>query len=91
MYCDNIIYMHLQRAKASLSAAQKLNPNVKVTADTTPIEENDASFFTKFDLVIATECSPITYAKISSDCRNAKVKLFIADVFGLFGYFFQDM
>lgn len=83
--------MYLQRAKASLSAAQKLNPNVTVTADTTPIEENDASFITKFDLVIATECSPITYAKISSDCRNAKVKLFTADVFGLFGYFFQDV
>jgi len=68
-----------------------LNPNVKVIADTTPIEEEDSSFVAKFDLVIATECSPNTYKKISEDCRNAKVKLFIADVYGLFGYLFQDM
>ncbi|CAI6344059.1 unnamed protein product [Macrosiphum euphorbiae] len=60
------------RAKASFSAAQKLNPNVKVIVDTTPIEENVDSFVTSFDLVIATECSP-------------------TDVYGLFGYFYQDV
>jgi len=81
----------LQRAKASLSAAQKLNPNVKVIADTTPIEENVEGFVASFDVVIATECSQETYKKLNEDCRRAKVKLFIADVYGLFGYFFQDV
>uniref|UniRef100_A0A2H8U0D2 SUMO-activating enzyme subunit 1 n=1 Tax=Melanaphis sacchari TaxID=742174 RepID=A0A2H8U0D2_9HEMI len=79
------------RAKASMSAAQKLNPNVKVIVDTTPIEQNVDSFVTAFDVVIATECSPSTYKRLSEFCRKAQVKLFIADVYGLFGYFFQDI
>ncbi|XP_060863076.1 SUMO-activating enzyme subunit 1 [Metopolophium dirhodum] len=79
------------RAKASLSAAQKLNPNVKVIVDTTPIEENVDSFVASFDVVIATECSPTTYKRLSENCRNSNVKIFIADVYGLFGYFYQDV
>ncbi|XP_016656529.1 SUMO-activating enzyme subunit 1 [Acyrthosiphon pisum] len=79
------------RAKASLSSAQKLNPNVKVIVDTTPIEENVDSFVTSFDLVIATECSPSTYKRLSENCRKSNVKIFIADVYGLFGYFYQDV
>lgn len=81
----------MQRAKASLSAVQKLNPYVKVTADTTPFEQNDDKFVGSFDIVIATDCSPQTYKRLNEDCRKANVKLFIADVFGLFGYFFQDV
>ncbi|XP_015378939.1 PREDICTED: SUMO-activating enzyme subunit 1 [Diuraphis noxia] len=79
------------RAKASLNAAQKLNPNVKVKADTTPIEENVDSFITLFDVVIATECSSSTYKRLSEVCRKANVMIFIADVYGLFGYFYQDV
>ncbi|KAL4122885.1 hypothetical protein QTP88_015144 [Uroleucon formosanum] len=79
------------RAKASLSAAQKLNPNVKVIVDTTPIEENVDNFVSSFDVVIATECSPNTYRRLSEHCRKANVKIFIADVYGLFGYFYQDV
>jgi len=74
-----------------LSAAQKLNPNVKVIVDTTPIEENVDSFVSSFDIVIATECSPNTYKRLSDNCRKANVLIFIADVFGLFGYFYQDV
>jgi len=74
-----------------LSAAQKLNPNVKVIVDTTPIEENVDSFVDSFDVVIATECSPTTYKRLSENCRNFDVKIFIADVYGLFGYFYQDV
>lgn len=81
----------MQRAKASLEAAQKLNPNVKVIADTTPIEENVDNFVENFDIVVATECSPDTYKRLSLFCRKASIKLFIADVYGLFGYFFQDV
>lgn len=74
-----------------MSAAQKLNPNVKVIVDTTPIGEKNDTFVSDFDVVIATECSPSTYKRLNEDCRKAKVKLFIADVYGLFGYFYQDM
>lgn len=74
-----------------MSAAQTLNPNVKVIVDTTPIEENVDSFVTSFDLVIATECSPSTYIRLSENCRKFNVKIFIADVYGLFGYFYQDV
>lgn len=83
--------MCLQRAKASLAAAQKLNPNVKIIADTTPIEENIDNFVASFDIVIATECSPYTYKRLNENCRRTNVKLFVADVFGLFGYFLQDV
>jgi len=68
-----------------------LNPNVKVIVDTTPIEQNVDNFVESFDLVIATECAPSTYTRISENCRKAKVPLFMGDVYGLFGYFFFDM
>lgn len=71
--------------------AQKLNPNVKVFADSTPIEENAEDFVSSFDVVLATECSPETSKKLNEDCRKYKVLLLIGDVFGLFGYFFQDV
>lgn len=74
-----------------MDAAQKLNSNVKVLADTVPIEENVDNFVENFDIVVATECSPDTYKRLNLSCRKAEVKLFIADVYGLFGYFFQDV
>lgn len=74
-----------------MSAAQKLNPNVKVIADTVPIQENLDNFITMYDVVIATECSSSTYKRLSELCRKANIMLFIADVYGLFGYFYQDV
>lgn len=56
-----------------------------------PIYDNDDNFVATFDVVIATECSPDTYKRLNENCRKAKVKLFIADVYGLFGYFLQDV
>ncbi|XP_050541810.1 SUMO-activating enzyme subunit 1 [Daktulosphaira vitifoliae] len=79
------------RSKASVNAAQKLNPNVIVTADTSPIDDNDENFVKSFHVVIATECSPVTYEKLNQHCKKANVKLFVADVYGLFGYMFQDV
>ncbi|VVC25247.1 Hypothetical protein CINCED_3A022575 [Cinara cedri] len=79
------------RAKASLANAQKLNPNVTVTADIKSIEEEEEDFVSKFDVVIATECFPAIYRKINENCRKHKVNLYIADVFGFFGYFVQDV
>lgn len=79
------------RAVASLERAQALNPLVKVTADTDGVDDKDDDFFTKWSVVIATECTKEQLLHINSICHKANVKFFCADVFGFFGYTFADL
>lgn len=82
--------LSLQRAEASLARAQKLNPMVNVTADTSKVNEKSDSFFKDFNVVIATECTLTELKKINSACRLHNVKFFCGDVYGMFGYLFAD-
>lgn len=79
------------RAEASLERAQALNPLVKVTADTDRVDDKDDDFFTKWSVVIATECTKEQLIRISNICHKSSVKFFCADVFGFYGYTFADL
>lgn len=79
------------RAVASLERAQALNPLVKVTADTDHVDDKDDDFFTKWSVVIATECSQEQLIRISNVCHKASVKFFCSDVFGFYGFTFADL
>lgn len=46
---------HYQRAIAAAPAIQRLNPRVPVHVDISRLETKNASFYEKFDIVIATE------------------------------------
>lgn len=79
------------RAQASLKAAQILNPNVKVTAETCSIQDKPLSYLSNFDVVCVTKHSPALTVCINEMCKFSKVKFFCGDSFGMFGYLFEDL
>lgn len=80
-----------QRAEASVSRAQQLNPMVQVTADSEDVADKPDTFFGDFDVICATECPVEQLIRINQICREKGIKFFCGDVFGMFGYTFTDL
>jgi len=52
----------------------------------------DAKFFSNFDVAIITECyRKEDIEKLNLLCREANTQFFAGNVFGFFGYFFEDL
>jgi ubiquitin-like 1-activating enzyme E1 A len=81
------------RAQASVSEIQRLNPRVKVTADTDNIELKPdlRTYVAPFDLVIATDLSFTTASLVSAACRMALKPSYVAGTHGMYGYIFADL
>jgi len=81
------------RAQAALPEIQKLNPRVKVTADTDNIEAKPdlGGYVAPFDLVIGTDLSYTTASLLSAACRMSNRPSYIAGTHGMYGYIFADL
>ncbi|KAI1777730.1 hypothetical protein F4818DRAFT_407782 [Hypoxylon cercidicola] len=79
------------RAEAATSRIQKLNPRVRVIADSGSIMTKGASFFRDFDIVIATDLSPTLLAFINTATRLHNRQFYAAGTYGLYGYIFCDL
>lgn len=81
------------RAQAALPEIQKLNPRVRVTADTDNIELKPdlGAYVAPFDIVIATDLSFSTASLVSAACRLAMKPSYVAGTHGLYGYIFADL
>lgn len=81
------------RAQAALPEIQKLNPRVKVTADTDNIEGKAdlGGYVAPFDLVIGTDLSYNTASLLSAACRMSNRPSYIAGTHGMYGYIFADL
>ncbi|KAF8940471.1 hypothetical protein EDD21DRAFT_333904 [Dissophora ornata] len=79
------------RAEAAAEKARHLNPRVKVIVDQDDIAQKPDSFFTKFNVVCLTGCSPDQMIRIDNACRETKTGLYAAGVHGFFGYIFCDL
>ncbi|KAI1410147.1 hypothetical protein F5Y13DRAFT_168441 [Hypoxylon sp. FL1857] len=79
------------RAEAAVSRIQKLNPRVKVIADSGSIMTKGASFFGNFDIVIATDLSPTLLAFINTATRLHNRQFYAAGTYGFYGYIFCDL
>ena len=80
-----------QRAEASLQRAQNLNPMVTVTADADNLDKKPDEFFQNFDVICASECTVTQIKRLNNICRKHKIKFFVGDVWGMFGYTFADL
>lgn len=80
------------RAEASLAELLRLNPNVKIVADSSQLSEKDASFFHKdnFDLVCAIIDDYEQLKRIDAICRDNGVLFLSGLVTGMYGYMFVD-
>ncbi|KAK7603470.1 hypothetical protein V9T40_003469 [Parthenolecanium corni] len=79
------------RAQASLKAAQVLNPNVKVSADTSSPLDKPISYYSNFDVLCVTKQLPAVVVCLNDICKLYSIKFFSGDSFGMFGYLFEDL
>lgn len=79
------------RAEAALPAIQKLNPRVSIIADTGDVRHKTASYFTMFDMVIATDLDPDALNIINTATRLNMRPFYAAGTHGLYGFIFADL
>uniref|UniRef100_A0AAG5CTY8 SUMO-activating enzyme subunit 1 n=1 Tax=Anopheles atroparvus TaxID=41427 RepID=A0AAG5CTY8_ANOAO len=79
------------RAEASLTRAQNLNPMVELKADTDTLASKPDEFFKDFDVVCLIGAPTAQYLRVDNACREANVKFFASDVWGMFGTVFVDL
>ncbi|KAI1364726.1 hypothetical protein F5Y08DRAFT_305964 [Xylaria arbuscula] len=79
------------RAEAAVVEVRKLNPRVKVLADSSGITTKGASFFGAFDVVIATDLNPTLLTFINTATRLHNRQFYAAGVHGFYGYIFCDL
>ncbi|KAK3340965.1 hypothetical protein B0H65DRAFT_551362 [Neurospora tetraspora] len=79
------------RAVAASAALQRLNPRVKVVVDTDDIRTKHSSFYSSFDIVIATDLDADTLNVINTATRIHNRKFYAAGCHGLYGFLFADL
>ncbi|KAK3333127.1 hypothetical protein B0T19DRAFT_117408 [Cercophora scortea] len=79
------------RAVAASAAIQRLNPRVKVTVDTSNINDKPPSYFSQFDVVIATDLDSQTLKIINTAVRIYKRAFYAAGSHGMYGFIFADL
>lgn len=80
-----------KRAKAALSAAQKLNPRARVHADIEGVKSKGPGYFGSFDVVIATDLDTDTLNLINTATRLNGRKFYAASTYGMYGFIFSDL
>ncbi|KAF2630349.1 hypothetical protein BU25DRAFT_256452 [Macroventuria anomochaeta] len=80
------------RAEAAAPQVQKLNPRVRVNVHTSPISaETEASFYSQFDVTIATDLDFGTTNTLNLCARLANRPFYAGASHGLYGYIFADL
>ncbi|KAJ2901029.1 putative sumo activating enzyme protein [Zalerion maritima] len=80
------------RAEACLPNLQKLNPRVSITVDTSDVRSKGPSFFSPFDIVVATDIwDPRTLTIINTATRSKGTPFYCSGVHGMYGYIFADL
>lgn len=81
------------RARSAIAELQKLNPRVKVSADTDNIERKAdlGAYVAPFDLIIGTDLNYNTASLVSAACRMSNRPSYISGTHGMYGYIFADL
>jgi len=79
-----------KRVTSSLQRARQLNPMVDIFTDTEKIEDKSEEFFNNFDVVCVVGESRNIQLKINDVCRRHDTKFLSGNVFGYYGYSFED-
>ncbi|KAF9292999.1 SUMO-activating enzyme subunit 1 [Linnemannia elongata] len=79
------------RGEAAAEKARLLNPRVNVIVDKEDIAQKPTSYFSQFNVVCLTGCSPEQTIRIDDACRETKTGFYTAGVHGFFGYAFCDL
>ena len=80
------------RAESCIKQLQDLNYYVKVTSSTDglPTKEKDVGILKKYNVIVLTECDYQTVGIIDNFCRQNKICLIIAEIYGAAGRIIND-
>ncbi|XP_052902131.1 SUMO-activating enzyme subunit 1 [Anopheles moucheti] len=94
-YCSQFLVpqssLGSNRAEASLTRAQILNPMVELNADAEALDSKEDAYFKGFDVVCLIGASTAQHVRVDTICREADVKFFATDVWGMYGFCFTDL
>lgn len=79
------------RAEESIPRAKKLNPSVKLLADTESLSNKTDEYFDQFQIVILCGFENAEILRVNKICREKGIKFFAGDVWGIFGWIFMDL
>ncbi|KAG2227821.1 hypothetical protein INT45_002059 [Circinella minor] len=79
------------RAEASVTAIQLLNPRVNVIVDQDNIVDKTDDYFTQFDIVCLFNKEANILQRVNNIRRNMNKPFYAANTFGWFGYIFCDL
>jgi len=79
------------RAVAASAQLQALNPRVKVYSDPASVMTKGPSYFSEFDVVVATDLPPTTLAFVNTATRLYNRRFYAVGSHGLYGYAFCDL
>lgn len=79
------------RGKAALAAIQQLNPRVAIHVDAQGVKSKGPSYFSAFDVVIATDLDPDSYNLINTATRLNRRPFYAAGTHGMYGFIFSDL
>ena len=79
------------RAQVVAPAIQKLNPRVQVHVDPSGSKSKGPSYFSVFDVVIATDLDPESFNLINTATRLNGKAFYAAGTHGMYGFIFSDL
>ncbi|ATY67110.1 SUMO activating enzyme [Cordyceps militaris] len=79
------------RAEAAAPALRRLNPRVQVHVDAEGVKTKGPSYFSRFDVVVATDLDPDAFNLINTATRLHGKAFYAAGTHGLFGFLFCDL
>lgn len=79
------------RAQAALASLQELNPRVTIIVNTEDVRRKGATYFTMFDMIIATDLDPDALNVINTATRVNLRPFYAAGTHGLYGFIFADL
>ncbi|CUS10940.1 unnamed protein product, partial [Tuber aestivum] len=81
----------LNRAEAAAPALRRLNPRVAVNVDASDPRSKGVEFYSKFDIVIATELDLDCLLYVNDITRKCSRPFYAAASYGMYGYIFADL
>jgi ubiquitin-like 1-activating enzyme E1 A len=84
-------HVGLNRAVAARAAIQQLNPRVRVNVDTVDIRLKQPSFYSAFDIIIATDLDSNALEIINTATRFSRRRFYAASSVGIYGFLFADL
>lgn len=85
---DDVGSKRLESAKQFI---EDLNPRVNLKVDVSLLETKDASYFSKYDIIIATDLNSAEITHLNEYTRELGIPLYVAGLNGLSGYIFVDL